>query len=123
MNPDTHLYRQVNPNWITPEGRVSSLAFWPFPKDSGLLSVYDGSMINAEGAYRHFTDGQGFLSSGSWAITVAEAHANGVPARSDAVPYPEHAVVDFSLHSDKDKKKISKVLAAIADTRGCLYAP
>ena len=36
------LHRQVHPSWIQ-EGRITSQAFSPTPKDLGLLSVYLGS--------------------------------------------------------------------------------
>ena len=44
MQPETPLLRQVHPQWFK-DDHVVSLAFRPFPKDEGLLSVYDGSQI------------------------------------------------------------------------------
>jgi len=41
MNDQTLLLRQVHPNFL-PDGELSSQAFYPFPKDNGRLSVYDG---------------------------------------------------------------------------------
>ena len=122
MNAETLLLRQVNPQFIQ-QGRVVSLAFRPMPKDTGLLSVYDGDQIEPEAAWRHFTPNLGYASSGTWAVTVAEAAALDLPAMPKPLEdFPEHAAIDFTAHDDKTQKAKAKLLAAKADTRGCLFA-
>ena len=52
-NEEQTLHRQVHPSWVQ-EGRITSQAFSPTPKDAGLLSVYDGKQIAAEGSFNHY---------------------------------------------------------------------
>lgn len=52
MTHETLLHRQVHPSWIQ-EGRVTSQAFKPTPKDEGMLSVYDGDVSGPEESWRH----------------------------------------------------------------------
>jgi hypothetical protein len=94
MTPATLLHRQINPHWVQ-EGRVTSQAFKPTPKDQNLLSVYDGDLMTAEAAWEHFT-GRGLRSVGCLAVTEQECREQGVPARSDPTPFPAHAVIDFT---------------------------
>lgn len=49
VNEATHLHRQVHPSWVQ-DGRATSQAFKPTPKDNGRLSVYDGDQMVAEKA-------------------------------------------------------------------------
>ena len=122
MQPTTSLLRQVHPQWLK-DGKVLSIAFRPFPKDAGLLSVYDGDLITAEASLNHFT-GRGFQSAGVWAVSVQECHTCELPARSDAQgQFPEHAVIDFTAHEEKAQKAKSKILAAKAEERGCQFKP
>ena len=53
MTPETLLLRQVHPSF-TQDGKLSSQAFFPFPKDEGQLSVYDGDLIEAKPSWDHF---------------------------------------------------------------------
>lgn len=95
MNDETLLLRQVHPNFL-PEGRLSSQAFVPFPKDEGQLSVYDGSRITAAAAHDDYTQLRGFASAGVWAVTKGESDAERVPGRPDPLEgFPQHAVLDF----------------------------
>jgi hypothetical protein len=55
MQSDTLLLRQIHPGFIQ-NGRVTSQAFRPTPKDKKKLSVYDGDKIDPEAAYRHYTE-------------------------------------------------------------------
>ena len=122
MNSETLLLRQVNPQFIQ-QGRVVSLAFRPTPKDKGLLSVYDGDQITADAAWAHFTNTLRYSSSGTWTVTVEEAAALDLPAIPKPLEnFPEHAAIDFTAHDDKTQKAKAKLLAAKADTRGCLFA-
>lgn len=121
MKPSTLLLRQVHPNWLK-EGHVLSIAFRPFPKDRGLLSVYDRDQIGPEPAWNHYTGQLGHASAGVWAVSVAETNNYDLDARSDAQGhFPEHAVIDFTKHARKLQEAKSKLLAAHAETRGCLF--
>lgn len=123
MQAATLLLRQVHPSWFK-EGHVLSIAFRPFPKDEGLLSAYDGDRIQPEPSWVHYTQKLGYASAGVWAVAVAEADACELPSHPAPLPnFPEHAVVDFTQHSEKQQKAKSKILAAKAEARGCLFAP
>ncbi len=82
---DELLFRQVNPNWIR-EGRVSSQAFRPMPKDEGLLSVDRGSMTTPEASFRLLTEGvdahvRRHLGGGRWGVHGAGSCGAGGSAR------------------------------------------
>lgn len=121
MNSETLLLRQVHPAFVE-KGYVSSQAFVPFPKDDGLLSVYDGDQISAAKAHKHFTENLQFQSAGVWSVTVAEANRIDLPVRLDPLEnFAEHAVIDFTAHSSKNSRKLAKKLRDGAMSRGCLH--
>lgn len=122
MTRDTLLLRQVHPSFVQ-AGRLTSQVFTPFPKDKGLLSVYDGDRIGPEPSWRHFTSTLGYSSTGVVAVTVAECEVQSLPARPDPEPFPEHAVIDFTQCSPKEIKTKAKALATDAEIRGWLYGP
>lgn len=123
MSPNTLLLRQVHPNWLK-DGHVLSIAFRPFPKDQGLLSVYNGDLTTAERSWQHYVGELGHNSGGVWAVTLQETTACGLSARADAEGhFPEHAVIDFTVPSNKDHRTKSKLLAARAEERGCVFRP
>lgn len=100
-----------------------SLAFRPFPKDDGLLSVYDGDQIAPNPSWQHYTNKLGYKSAGVWAVTVAESNACSLPAAGAPLPdFPEHSIIDFTMHNRKQQEAKSKILAAQAEVRGCLFA-
>ncbi len=127
---DELLFRQVNPNWIR-EGRVSSQAFRPMPKDEGLLSVDRGSMTTPEASYRLFTEGLALSSAGTWGVTVAECTAQGLAVLEDALASPPepvanaaHAVVSYvSVSSKSQVEAKGQKLARCANDRGRLFPP
>ncbi len=120
MTGNTLLHRQVNPNWVQ-QGRVTSQVFRPMPKDAGLLSVYDGDLITAQNAWRHFTGVLGFSSVGVLAVSVSECAAQALTARSDPDRFPEHAVVDFSGLDRSSIESKAKTLRCNAEQRGWQY--
>lgn len=120
MTNETMLHRQVNPSWVQ-NGRVTSQAFKPTPKDEGLLSVYDGDLVTAEKAWLHFTTVLKFTSAGSLAVTVAECTTNELPVKPDPKPFPEHVVIDFTSFSGNQIEKKAKKLKLLADARGWQY--
>ncbi len=54
MTPDTLLLRQIHPSFVQ-DGRVTSQAFRPTPKDELRLSVDDGDRVGAEASWKRFT--------------------------------------------------------------------
>lgn len=113
----TLLLRQIHPSFVQ-ASRVTSQAFRPTPKDEGLLSVYDGDLIAAEAAFTHYTTELRHASIGVMAVTVSECADEGLPARADPEPFPEHAVIDFTSLTDGQREKKSKKLKAKAEGRG-----
>lgn len=119
MTEETLLLRQINPQFVQ-EGRVTSQAFRPTPKDKQKLSAYNGDLISPEDSWRHFNSG-GYPSVGVQAVTVAECGREGLPARPDPTPFPEHAEIDFTGYTNNQCDKKSKRLRSLAETRGWLY--
>lgn len=126
LNDDTELlFRQVNPAFVR-EGRVGSQAFRPTPKDKRLLSVARGALTTAEAAFQLHTGCRALASAGSWAVTVGECSALGLPARSDPIseepcPDPSHAVIDFDGLTNSKVEAHGARLARCANDRGRLH--
>lgn len=120
MNGVTLLLRQVHPSFVQ-DGRTSSQAFRPTPKDEQKLSVYDGDQITPADACEHYTNDQGLQSCGVLAVTVAECSALELPVAPDPEPFPEHVLIDYSDCSKGATEKKAKLLKAKAEARGWLY--
>ena len=120
MNSETLLLRQIHPTFIQ-QGRVTSQAFRPTPKDEMKLSVYDGDQISPEDAFEHFTSVLQQQSVGELAVTVAECESLNLKAEPDTEPFPEHAIIDFTGLGRKQVDSKGKKLKSFADTRGWLY--
>ncbi|MEI6415961.1 MAG: hypothetical protein WCP34_17125 [Pseudomonadota bacterium] len=120
MNDDTLLLRQIHPCFVQ-EGRVSSQAFRPTPKDAQRLSVYDGDRINAQSAYQHYTTTLCFQSVGVLGVTVVECNLLQLPVSPDPEEFPEHMVIDFSAFNKSTTEKKAKHLRAKAEARDWLY--
>ncbi len=117
------LHRQVHPSWVQ-EGRITSQAFSPTPKDAGLLSVYDGKQIAAEGSFNHYTTVLKLAAIGAVSVAESEVTEVGLSWRPDPAPFPEHAVIDFTglPNSGKVRAK-AQALAEKARQRGWTYKP
>jgi len=116
------LYRQVHPGFFK-SGQLSSQAFYPFPKDEGKLSVYDGKLISPTQSYDHYTNIQKLKSIGVWGVSNIEVKDTGLSDQPDPLPNsPAHAYINFTMHSPKEYRKLSKKLKAYAIQRGCLYS-
>lgn len=120
MTPDTLLYRQIHPNFIH-NGRPTTQAFRPTPKDENQLSVYDGDKIQPRASCEHYTFVLKYSSAGVMAVTNAECSAQSLPVIPDGKPFPEHCSIDFSGLKRSEIEKAAKVLAACAVTRGWQY--
>lgn len=122
MNDSTLLLRQVHPSFVQ-DGFASSVAFRPNTFDKGLMTVYDGDLVSAEGSWLHYTTVSNRSSAGVVGLTVQECTAEELTARPDPVPFLEHAVVDFTKVEEKSWRSKSKKLQAKAMLRGWLYQP
>lgn len=115
-DPEEHLYRQVHASWIQ-EGRVTSAAWKPTPKDGGLLSVSRAKRRSAAESFSHHTQTLGLPSAGVWAVTVHDCAKAGLAVYEDPietpVPDPAHAVIDFrELTGGQVKAKAQQLRAA-----------
>ena len=120
MDSTARLLRQVHPTWVQ-NGRVTSQAFRPTPKDENMLSVYDGDLIAAQESWTHFTVEQRLQSVGVLAVTVGECTAMELPVQADPATFAEHALIDFRNLGGNVIKKKGDTLAGQARARGWLY--
>lgn len=120
MTPGTLLLRQVHPSFVQ-EGRVTSQAFRPTPKDEFQLSVDNGDRVSAESAWRRFTGTPTCASAGVQAVTRADCADQELNVIEDGHPHPEHCSVDFSAFDKKRIEMKAKLLRARAAGRGWLY--
>ena len=123
MTEDTLLLRQVHPVFC-PNGELTSQAFWPFPKDEGNLSVYDGDLISAEDSFNHYVRSLGNQSCGAWAVTVREVKEVSLVPKPDPLPnFEAHALIQFGTGNDSTNRKLAKKLKLKALSRGCQFQP
>lgn len=123
MNTATKLYRQIHPTQVM-DGRVSSQAFRPMPKDQNGLSVYDGDKCSAQESYEHFTRVIKGTSAGVLGVTVAECASLQLPVRADYETHEYHALIDFAGKSGSAViRHASEHLRNFAMARGWAYQP
>jgi hypothetical protein len=120
MTEATLLLRQIHPTFIQ-NGRVTSQAFRPTPKDENQLSVDNGDRISAQGSWRRFSAQPGCLSAGVMAVSQGECVTCEVLVVEDGIPYVEHCFLDFAPHSVKVAGRIGKKLSEKAQERGWLF--
>lgn len=120
MTDETLLLRQVHPTFVQ-QGRVTSQAFRPTPKDENRLSTYDGDLIQPDLAWQHYTGTLGYDSIGVMAVSYAECTGFGLPVEPDPEPFPEHAYIDFSGFQKNEVEKLSKKLKSKAEARDWLF--
>lgn len=120
MNDATLLLRQIHPSFLQ-NGRPSSQAFRPTPKDERQLSVYDGDMKLPSDAWDHYSNALGLASYGVMAVSVAECIDLALSVVSDPAPFPEHALIDFSDYGKSVIEKKAKQLRVQAEARGWLF--
>lgn len=120
MRPETLLYRQIHPFFLQ-NGRPTSQALRPTPKDSNRLSAYDGDKIQPKASWEHYTGTLGFSSAGVMAVTNAECAAQSLTVVADGIPFSEHCSIDFSGLTESAVKKAAKNLVQLAINRGWLY--
>jgi hypothetical protein len=103
MTPDTRLLRQIHPGFVQ-DGRVTSQAFRPTPKDEFLLSVDDGDRVSAEASWQRFIANPACKSVGVQAVSLAECTAQELPVIEDGAPHPEHCSIDFTAGASIKKR-------------------
>lgn len=124
---DELVFRQVHPSFVR-DGRPSSQAFRPTPKDEGKLSVARGALTTAQAAYELYTSGLGYASGGAWAITLGECRAQTLAVLPDPltsppekVADPAHAVIDFTPFSKSQAEAKDARMARFAGERGRVH--
>lgn len=120
MDNNTLLLRQIHPAFVQ-QGRVTSQAFRPTPKDQNRLSVYDGDQITANNAFEHYTQQLGYSSMGVLAVTIDECNDVQLPVQPDPEPYPEHVVIEIAGLGKRDIEIRAKQLRTKAELRGWLF--
>lgn len=117
------LHRQVHPSFIR-DGRPTSAAFRPTPKDGGELSVSRGSILSPQEAHQAYV-ASGPASAGVWSVSVGEVEAAGLHAYEDKLPdAPAHAVIDFKpLASNGMRDRTADLLKRAALARCVLFQP
>jgi hypothetical protein len=120
MTGETLLLRQIHPNFVQ-NGKVTSQAFRPSPKDEFQLSVDNGDMVTPEASWMRFSRYPENSSAGVMAISHSESSDCHVEVIEDGNPYPEHCYLDFSPFGRKVSDRIGKKLAAAAHLRGWLF--
>lgn len=120
MTPETLLLRQIHPSFIQ-QGRVTSQAFKPTPKDENKLSVDNGDLIKPSDSWQRFINNPQCKSDGVMAITAQECTNEVLVVIEDANPYPEHCSIDFYGLSNAQISKKAKTLKMHAENRGWQY--
>lgn len=120
MNKSTLLLRQIHHSFVQ-DGRPSSQAFRPTPKDEQKLSVYDGDQISPTEAFEHYTKVLKLDSSGVLAVSKEECEMLDLLVTPDPATFQEHALIDFSAYGKSATEKKAKLLKARAEARGWLY--
>lgn len=120
-----HLYYvMIYPNPDSPDAATSA-DFNPFRRTDPNLSAYDGRLISAEAAYRHFT-GQGNVASGVMAVTAEECESLGLIIVPDRLPTNEaHALIRFDAIPERRNsfRSVALQLKDFANRRGWIYKP
>ena len=122
MTPETLLYRQVAAAYIQ-YGQITSQVFKPTGKDNKRLSVYDGSQITAEDAWKHFVQALNYTSNGVVAVAVQECKGLQLGVESDPAPFEEHAVIDFTDFSRRQIERKADSLKQRAVERDWQFRP
>jgi len=120
MNDNTLLLRHIHPAFVQ-QGRITSQAFRPTPKDEQRLSVYDNDQITPQSSYKHYTEKLKLDSVGVMGVSVTECKALALSVEPDPTPFPEHVLIDFSAHPKKAVETKAKQLRAKAEIRDWLY--
>ena len=122
---DELVWRQVNPKFFD-RGQVTEQAFQPTSDDPRRLSCSRESLQSAEGAFKHFTN-DGYLSVGTFAVTVGEVTSAGSRAVDDSEvqtqspPTPGHTFLDYRALDRNERRDLRDDLAFYATSRGLIH--
>ena len=122
MTPGTLLYRQVPASYVQ-HGEITSQVFKPTANDKKRLSVYDGSQISAEDAWKHSVRTLSHNSIGVVAVTVQECTDLELGVEADRTPFKEHTVIDFTGFSRSQIERKADSLKQHALERDWQYGP
>jgi hypothetical protein len=123
MTDETMLFRVIEERHMD-LNRVTRLAFLPRPnQDNGLLSTYNGDLIEAPGAFEHFGTRSGSQRIGVWGIKVREAAEHGFSSRPDTDEFREHAVIDMAHLTKKNQGRMAEKLRDASKLHGWLHGP
>ena len=117
-------YVLIYPDPASPD-LATSADFNPFRRADPNLSAYDGSLITAESAYRHFI-GQGNAASGVMAVTAEECESLGLTVVPDPLPTnTAHALIRFDTVPERRSafRSVALQLKDFANRRGWIYRP
>ena len=94
MTVETLLLRQIHPSFVQ-NGRATSQAFRPTPKDEFLLSVDNGDMVAPHLTWMRFSGQPDCSSAGVMAISNGECLTCDLQVTEDGIPYPERFREDW----------------------------
>ena len=123
---DELLWRQVHPRYVD-DGVPSSQAFVLSSGDGGKLSVDRGSKVDAEGAFRHYTEEIGNASAGCVSVSTADVEAasartvddSDCPQAADSPPRSSaHSYVDLRTLDKGQQRRLRQDLLLAAMNRG-----
>ena len=122
MTPETLLYRQVSATYVQ-HGEITSQVFKPTVKDNKRLSVYDGSQISAEDAWKHYVQALSHGSIGVVAVAAQECTDLQLDVETDPAPFKEHAIINFAALSRRQIERKADSLKQRALERGWQFRP
>ena len=122
MIPATLLNRQVSAAYVQ-HGEITSQLFKPTGKDNKRLSVYDGSQISAEDAWKHYVQALSYRSIGVVAVTVQECKDLQLGVEDNPAPFVGHAVINFTGFSRSQIERKADSLKQRALQRGWQFGP
>lgn len=118
------LYRQVSPSWVV-DGKITSQAFKPMPKDNEMLSVRQSTVMSASDAYHSHTE-LGYESMGTYQVTVGDVETAGLRAVDDSrldSAVLGHAYIDFRGVASRSIERAAKELRTCAMRYGVQFDP
>ena len=123
------VYRQVHRNHVKKSLRPTSSAFNPLVTGgeggarTRALSAYNGDLVSAEGAYRHFTQELHRPSVSVLALSEEECTELGIVVDYDGIGFPAHVSLRFPMLSRGATRHLANQLAELAMARGWQFGP
>ena len=88
-----------------------------------VLSAYDGGLVSAEEAHRHYTQELGLSSVGVLDLSVQECVEMGIEVDYDGLGFPAHVSLRFPRLSRRSTITLARELVDLAMARGWQYRP